>query len=207
MKGSLVIWPVSVILICAAMGRTKGPASSTASSGHSIERGFAAGGDVRMYLSAGEYVIRASQTCNNIRVQWTAKKPEQGNKAKVDVDVRDSHAAVTAYGPKGGFRVDMELPARTDLFVRMRSGDIDIKGIEGNMNIDCRTGDINIDVGKTEDYKRVGASVHIGDLEAPPFNISKGGFFRSFQWDGEGKYTLYIRLRIGSITLLGPGII
>jgi hypothetical protein len=52
-----------------------------------------------------------------------------------------------------------------------------------------------------EDYSRVDASLWAGDLDAPPFNVSKGGLFRSFDWKGNGSYTLHAHLMAGDLRL------
>jgi hypothetical protein len=86
--------------------------------------------------------------------------------------------------------------------VRLSAGDIGIRGIEGNKDVECHAADIIIDIGRTQDYRQVNASVRIGDIEAPPISVSKGGFFRSTTWSGTGKYSLHAHVGAGSLTLL-----
>ncbi|MBI4477077.1 MAG: hypothetical protein HY654_07875, partial [Acidobacteria bacterium] len=62
-------------------------------------------------------------------------------------------------------------------------------------------GDLDIDVGKASDYGRLDASVKVGDLNARPFNMSTGGLWRSFRWQGTGRYTLNVSLLAGDLTL------
>jgi hypothetical protein len=69
------------------------------------------------------------------------------------------------------------LPTRSGLRVRLTAGDLTVEGIEGNKDIESHAGDLTIDVGRAEDYHRVDASLWAGDLQAPPFNVSKGGLF------------------------------
>lgn len=66
---------------------------------------------------------------------------------------------------------------------------------------ESRAGDLNIDVGRTSDYGKLEASVKAGDINARPFNVSKGGLFRSFSWQGRGRYTLHASLLAGDLTL------
>lgn len=161
------------------------------------------GGTVRMKLSAGMYEIRPGSDDNKIRMRWTTKRPEQLKKVQAIVDLKGSEALITTQGSKQDFHVEIELPARTDLVVRLSAGDIDIRGMEGNKDVECHAGDISIEIGRAQDYRQIDASVKVGDIEAPPISISKGGFFRSTTWRGTGKYSLHAHVGAGSLTLLG----
>ena len=99
------------------------------------------------------------------------------------------------------FRVEIELPSRTDLDVDMSVGAISIAGIEGSKVVDLNIGEVRIAVGSAEDYREARASLKIGDLSPGPFGRQKGGFFRSFNWRGGGKYALDVRLGIGDIQI------
>ena len=171
--------------------------------GDSLERPFMPGGTVRMKLSGGSYEIRPGPDDNKIHVRWSTKSSEQLKKVQAHVDLKGSEAFITTQGSKNGFHVEIELPARTDLIVRLSTGDIDIRGMEGNKDVECHAGDIMIDIGRAQDYREVNASVKVGDIEAPPISVSKGGFFRSTTWPGKGKYSLHAHVGAGSLTLLG----
>ncbi len=169
----------------------------------SLEREFVAGGKVVLKLSAGGYTIQSGFD-DKVRVRWKTKKPEQLKGVKVDVEVKGPEATMRTRAPRNsGFDAVIELPVRTDLQVRLSAGDLQIRGIEGNMDVESHAGDINIHVGSSVEYARVDASTRAGDIEAPPFGASKGGLFRSFKWQGKGKYSLHVHVGAGSITLLG----
>ena len=76
-----------------------------------------------------------------------------------------------------------------------------MRGIEGNKRVDSWAGDVSIDIGQPEQYRQVDASVRAGDLNARPFNVSKGGLLRSFSWTGKGPYSLQVKLFAGDLTL------
>lgn len=202
MKRVVAAMAISATLVCLAMAQTAGPPPASIP-GDTLERPFASGGTARMELSAGDYVIRAGSAADKILIRWKAKTPEQLKQAQVKVDLQGSEVIITTHGPKKEFHVEIELPAHTDLHVRLSSGDIDIHGIEGNKNVECHAGDLSMDIGRAQDYSHISASVKIGDIEAPPIGASKGGFFRSIQWPGTGKYTLHAHVGAGSLTLLG----
>ena len=73
--------------------------------------------------------------------------------------------------------------------------------IRGNKDIEMHAGDVDIDVGRPEDYKHVDAALWAGDLTATPFHVNKGGLFRSFDWNGNGPYRLHAHLMAGDLRL------
>jgi hypothetical protein len=99
------------------------------------------------------------------------------------------------------FEVDIQVPSRADLYVRLTAGELTIEGIEGNKDVGLHAGELDIDVGRPEDYKSVSASVWAGELHATPYNENKEGLFRSFDWTGKGPYTLEARLKAGEVRL------
>jgi hypothetical protein len=167
----------------------------------SLERAFAPGGEIRMNLSAGEYRISGAKD-NRIHVLWKVRNAADLPRVRVQADVKGSEAALATDGVRNGFEVEIQVPARSSLHVRLTAGDLTVEGIEGNKDVESHAGDLTIDVGRAEDYSRVDASLWAGDLEAPPFNVSKGGLFRSFDWKGNGAYTLHAHLKAGDLRLL-----
>ena len=164
-----------------------------------IEQVFAAGGTAVLDLAAGEYRITGVQD-DKLRVRWETRKPEDASRVRVHAAVDGRVARITTYGPKNGFRVAIDLPDRTDLELDLSAGELDVSGIKGNKRISAWAGEITVDAGSPGDYRRVDASVRFGELNARAFDISKGGVFRSFQWTGQGAYTLSARLFAGEIT-------
>jgi len=166
----------------------------------STERPFAAGGRVRMDLSAGDYTIRDGAG-DRIRVLWETRTAQEMASVKVDIQPGGSEARIVTSGPHNNFKVIIELPARTDLQLSLSAGDLRIEGITGSKDVGSWAGEIDIEVGRADDYASVHASVTAGDLSAEPFQVSKGGLFRSFSWKGPGRYTLNVRLTAGDLTL------
>ncbi len=171
----------------------------------SLERAFAPAGIVRLDLSAGDYRVARGED-DRIRVNWETRDVESLNQSRVGVTVRGKEAAINTSGPRrfGGnrFRVDIELPRRTDLHLRMTAGDLTIAGIEGHKDVFLRAGDLTIEVADPTQYKQVNASVTAGDISARPFGFSTGGLFRNFASTGPGRYQLRARLWAGDLKLL-----
>jgi hypothetical protein len=195
-----------VLAVAAVLGTTlvAAPASQTtgdARTSGSLERAFAINGRINMDLSAGDYRISGVQD-NRIRLQWSVRDPDQLSKVSVRADVRALDASISTSGPSNShLKVVIQVPAQADLYVRLTAGDLRVEDIRGNKDIELHAGDVDIDVGRPEDYHHVEASVWAGDLTATPFRVSKGGLFRSFDWNGNGPYRLHARLKAGDLRL------
>jgi hypothetical protein len=166
----------------------------------SLERPFAANGRIRMDLSAGEYRISGSPD-NRIRLQWSVRDPDQLSKVKARVDVRHLDASITTDGPGNHFKVVIQVPARADLHVRLTAGELTLQDVQGNKDIELHAGEMDIDVGRAEDYQHVDAGVWAGELTAAPYHVAKEGLFRSFDWNGNGPYRLHAHLKAGELRL------
>ena len=105
-------------------------------------------------------------------------------------------------GPMDRFHLRIQVPGQTNLLVRSTAGDMTIDNVVGHKDASLSAGDLTIAVGSAADYSRAEASVHVGGLEAQPWSVQKGGFFRSFkQTNPTGKYYLNAHVGAGGITL------
>lgn len=174
------------------------PLSAAAAQG-SAERAFAPGQRAWMDLSAGEYTIRAGRD-DRIFVRWESEDPDAGT-LRVAIEARGADATIVSRGPSNHFRVTIELPARTNLTLRLSAGDLIILGITGDKDLHSWAGNITVDVARPDDYRSVSASVTAGQITARPFDVFKGGLFRSFSWKGPGTYTLKVSLTAGDLMI------
>jgi len=105
---------------------------------------------VRLKLSSGEYTVRPGNG-DRISVHWEPNEPankkklEEMKKIKVHVETSGLITTIRTEGPTQYARMVIEVPARTDLYVHMRAGDVKIEGIEGNKDIHMTAGDLKID--------------------------------------------------------------
>jgi hypothetical protein len=165
-----------------------------------VSRKFVSGGTIHLKLSAGDYDIVASAD-DAIRVVFRGDSAGDPDVSAV-IDVRGTRADVETDGPNhDGVDARLELPRRANIVVELSAGELTISDIEGSKDVSARAGDVEIAVGEPQQYRHVNASVRIGDLNAEPFNVRKGGFFRSFEWTGKGAYDLRAHLTVGDLTL------
>lgn len=164
--------------------------------GSPAEKDFVSGGKVRITLESGGYDIQASPD-NRIHVRWN-----EATRTRVKLTTNGNSAVLRVENtPNNNFHATIEVPALTDLRIRLTAGDLTVSGIKGDKDIEANAGDMNISVGNSSDWGDVDASVTAGDINASPFQASKGGLFRSFHWRGPGKYKLHVHIMAGDVNL------
>jgi len=161
---------------------------------------FPAGHMIRMKLAAGGYVIRATSE-DNVSVRISADHANDLNKTWVKFTT-DHGVGRLETKDATKVNVTIEVPARSDLDIRLGYGEVSVKGIEGHKEVHMSAGEINIEVGDLSAYRDVTARVRIGDVKARPFRVSMSGFFRSFKLTGSGQYGLRATVGVGEINFL-----
>lgn len=162
-----------------------------------VEAKFVAGGRIHMRLCpSGMEVIGRDDSL--LRVSY----PTGRGDVKVRIDVSGDRADVQVTGcPHNNFQVRIEIPKSSALYVRMLAGQLDVRDVTGDKDVALSFGQLNLDVGKAEDYRHVEASVNSGEINASAFDVNKGGLFRSFDHNGPGKYRLYAHVGAGELDL------
>lgn len=166
--------------------------------GSPAEKDFVSGGKIEMTLESGDYHIRASSD-DRIHVRWN-EASAKGVRVKLTANGKSAELHVENT-PHNNFHATIEVPAVTDVRVRLTAGNLEMAPIKGDKDIEANAGDLNISVGSSNDWDEVDASVTAGDLHAPAFHAAKGGLFRSLKWKGPGKYRLHVHLTAGDIRL------
>ena len=103
--------------------------------------------------------------------------------------------------PHGNFQARIEIPKASALHVRMMAGQLDVRDVTGDKNLELSFGQLNVAVGQAQQYAHVDASVNSGQINAVAFHVEKGGLFRSFDQSGPGKYRLHAHVGAGQIDL------
>ena len=165
-----------------------------------LERAFKPGGTVHLDLAAGEYQVVGTDQ-DVVRVRWHTKRPADAEWVRVKLDVDGTTAHVETGNRKDGLRVTIEVPSRSNLDLTLSAGELQVRAVEGSKDVSVWAGEVDIQVGEPAKYRSIRASVQFGELMARPFDVEKGGLFRSFTSRGKGPYDLTARLFAGELTL------
>jgi hypothetical protein len=162
-----------------------------------VEAKFAPGGRVRLDLCpAGVELIGRDDSM--LRVSYT---PEREG-VRVRIRTSGDRADVELSGcPHNNFKVKIEVPKSSALYVRMMAGQLDVFDVKGDKDVELSFGQLNVDVGSAEDYGHVDGSVNSGEIAASAFGVEKGGLFRSFDRNGPGKFRLHAHVGAGQLDL------
>lgn len=199
MKG-LGFW--LVLLVPTLLHAQQAPdTSGQGSEQHAVKHEFVSGGMIRLHLEAGGYTIRPGDS-ENIVVTCSADSEEQVKRVRVNIKRAGASADLyVSETPHNNFQATIEVPRSSNLWVRLSAGELVIEDVEGDKDVRVFAGRIQIDVPHPEQYGHRDASVMTGSIEAPAFDVSKGGLFRSFEQDGPGKYRLRAHVIAGEIDL------
>ena len=168
---------------------------------HPFQVEFPSGRQLNVQLRSGDIRIVGRED-NKITVRVEAKSPEKAKEIKVRFEHSETAAELKiSGGPRNDVQIIVEIPKATGLFVRMPAGQLELRDITGNKDVQLHAGELIVGVGNPADYSHVEASVTTGGLEAAPFGESHGGLFRSFHKEGNGKYKLYAHVGAGDLTL------
>jgi hypothetical protein len=168
---------------------------------HPIEAKFPSGGQLDLRIRSAEiHIVGSDENKIVVRVEGS-----QGSDS-TDINARFESSGDTGMlrvrgGPSSNVKITVEVPRNSNLVVRIFAGDVEVKDITGNKDIELIAGDLTIGVGEAADYAHVEASVTSGSIETGPFGESRGGLFRSFEKFGKGKYKLVAHVGAGDLML------
>jgi hypothetical protein len=144
--------------------------------------------------------IRGSDD-NKLHISYDSKNGAD-TKVNVKLNISGTTGKLTIDNcPRNNFQITIKVPSITNLYVRTWTGELDIKGVTGDKDMELHAGELDVNIGKPEDYGHVDASVTTGEVDAAPFDVSKGGLFRSFKKQGPGKYRLHAHVGAGQVDL------
>lgn len=142
-----------------------------------------------------------------LHVTCKSDDTERARKVRLRFSGGTDSGTLTIEGPAthhGDLQIRVEVPRKTNLRVDMGAGEVQVEDVTGDKNISLYAGQITISSAHDWDYRRVDASVDIGEVNAPAYHVDKGGFFRSFtRRTDNGEYRLYAHVATGEIDLVG----
>lgn len=175
---------------------------------HTQTFSFAAGGSLRVHVSAGDVKIIKGSDPQHIVLRYTAKSNHDGGGdasgcVKTRFEATGSDVEIDLKGRTNGscnLDVQVEVPSPVNLSVRMTAGDLVMDGVQGNVNLMDHVGDITINPGAEKEYSLIQASTHIGDVDGLPGRVH-GWLGKSGQVTGAGQYRLYAHVGVGDVHL------
>jgi len=168
---------------------------------HPIEAGFASGGKLELHIRSGEiHIVGTDEDKVVVHAGGTQGSGSTDIRASFERSDHSGKLRVTD-GPNNGVTINIQVPKHSDLLIRIFAGDVEVKDIRGNMNVELSAGELTIGVGDPADYLHVEASVTTGSIVAQPFGESRGGMFRSFEKSGSGNYKLVAHVGAGDLTM------
>jgi hypothetical protein len=199
MKHSTMLLALPFLLATLALAEK--PIETRETGKETFQAEFPAGGQLYVQVRSGELVVKGIDE-GKVRVHFEGTRSDQLRHVEVRMKVSGSKGSLDiSGGPRNDFRIILEVPKVVNLHLRMPFGDATVDRLSGDKDIEIHAGDLTVNLGDVNEYAHVEASVTSGDLEASPFNVSKGGLFRSFEKDGNGKHRLHAHVGAGDLTL------
>jgi len=196
-RNAVVLATVLCLPACSQEQKSAPETANAEAPAPATDKPFVDGGKIDFDLDGGAYEIKAASD-SHIRV---AVSGTTGN-AKVDVGIEGNNATIKVKDtPHSNFRAIVEVPAKSDLVVRLTGGELTVDQIIGNKDVESYGGNVRVAVGDPSEYARVDAAVKAGEIKAQPFGGSKSGLLQEFTWSGGGKYTLRAHLGAGNLVL------
>ena len=156
---------------------------------------------LRLHLRDGDYRIVSSDS-DDITIRTDGKNREGAKKVKVLLKrTGDSLDVTLTHVPKNECQVTIAVPKETNLYARMRAGDLSVDGVTGDKDLELLAGDLTIRGSGSADYGPVDLSVKFGDVHGGEFGSPKGTVGNSLRRDGNGKYRLHAHVFAGDLTL------
>jgi hypothetical protein len=173
---------------------------------HNDTRDFVAGGMLHVRLSVGDMRIERTDS-NQIRLRYTIKSRRETNLKDTHVDfaVHGNDASIEFHAPSSSnteIDVELDVPQNTNLDVHEKVGDLAVKDVEGDKDLDLGVGDIRVDDGHPS-YRLIRANTRIGDVNGEGYGETSGWLGKTLKYDGPGKYGLRAQVVVGDITVEG----
>jgi len=185
--------------------------ANAASAGTSVETATLSGqpfqtdltriASLRLHLHDGDFRIIGSDS-DEVTIHTDGKNRAQTSKMQVQLKrTGDSLDITFLHVPRNEVQVTIAVPKQTNLYARMRGGDLSVDGVTGDKDLELMGGDLRIQVPDPREYGPVDLSVRFGDVSANQFGNPKGWIGNSLKRDGNGRYRLHAHVFAGDLTL------
>jgi hypothetical protein len=168
---------------------------------HAFYVDFAPRGQIDLRIRPGEiHIIGSDEGRIVVRVEGRRGRDSKDVQARFEKHGNSGVLQITG-GPRNDVTVTVQVPKESNLVVRVFAGDLEIRNVVGDKDVELNFGSLRIGVGDATGYSSVKASVSSGEIDAKPFGESHGGLFRSLEKSGTGKYKLRAYVGAGQLTL------
>lgn len=166
--------------------------------GH-FEHGLDDSKALAMQLAAGTYQVQAGDF-DKVVVVYRTGNTRNVEDVKVSLTISAQTGLLKIRGAKN-IDATIEIPKSIALSVKLSTGNMEVKGIEGNKDFDLGTGTVKVDMINPDQYADIDASVKVGEVDGGSLGhfYSVGG--SSLRKHGPGKYNLYAHVNIGTVVL------
>jgi hypothetical protein len=196
---AFLVLAAGVVLTPVSSAQTKIEAADIVHHPFSVD--FASGSKLRLHVRSGEIHVIGEER-NTISVEISGRKASEAQHLRVRFEQEAGGADMhVSGGPRNDIKITIRIPRKTDLYARIPFGEVSVKGVIGNEDVELHAGDLTVGVTSPESYSHVDASVFTGEVDAPPFGEERGGLFRSFHREGSGPYRLHAHVGAGQLTL------
>ena len=168
----------------------------------SFETNMASGATLRLHLHDGNFRVVGNDS-EKISIHAEGKNVELAKNIKIEMKRSDSAVdlKLSHVPKKNELQFTIEIPKSTNLYMRMRGGELSVLGVVGDKDIELTAGDLTIQVGSPEDYSHIDLSVRFGGVSGTQFGDPKGWIGNSIRKDGNGKYRLHAHVMAGDLVL------
>ncbi|HLV89197.1 MAG TPA: hypothetical protein VKV39_19595 [Candidatus Sulfotelmatobacter sp.] len=193
-------------LLVASCGLTNAASSGnavevTTLDGHPFYTDLTQVTSLRLHLRDGDFRIVRGDS-DEIEIHTDGKNRALASKMQVQLRRTGNSVDITfAHVPKNELQVTIAVPQQTNLFARMRAGELSVDGVSGDKDLELLAGDMYIQVPDASDYGPVDLSVRFGDVSGGQFGDPKGWIGNSLRRDGSGRYRLHAHVFAGDLTL------
>lgn len=162
---------------------------------------YKSGGKIEVRVRVGNVRIFPASDDNRVALNYTTRSDRSDFTGKVQFrfEVRSTGAVLIVDEPRGGtVDLDLKVPSRTDVSVRVTGGDVVIGDLEGDKEVETHGGDITLLVPQPVRYSTVKASTRVGDIQSELGSI-KGLIGKSLSFQSNGKYHIQVHTSAGDI--------
>jgi hypothetical protein len=168
---------------------------------HTFYVDFAPRGQIDLRIRPAEiHIIGSDEGRIVVRVEGRQGRDSKDVQARFEKHGNSGALRITG-GPRNDVTITVQVPKESNLVVRVFAGDVPVRDVVGDKDVELNFGSLRIGVGDATGYSSVKASVSSGEIDAKPFGESHGGLFRSLEKSGTGKYKLRAHVGAGQLTL------